>query len=180
MFFILKSVVKKIVITGPESTGKSTIAASLAQHYQTEFVPEYAREYLNALKEDYQYEDLLEIAKGQIALENEVSKRAKNGLLFCDTDLFVLKVWSEHRFKKCHPWILGQIKKRHYDYYFLTDIDFPWVSDPLREHPEVEMRAYFFNSYLQLLKKNDLPFSILNGNEEQRLKKAIEVLDSLE
>lgn len=177
--FSLKETLHKIVITGPESTGKSTITQALAKHYNTVFVPEFAREYLNNLDRTYEYGDLFIIAKEQIALEDELAKKAQNKLLFCDTDLLVIMVWSEHKYSKCHPWILEQLALRKYSHYFLTNIDFPWAEDPLREHPEPEMRTYFFNLYQEILKQRNLSFTVLSGDEETRLKTACKTIDEI-
>ena len=148
--------VKKIVILGPESTGKSTLCEQLAQHYRTQWCPEFARAYLLTHGKRYEYPDLLTIAKGQIALEDEcanllesqwvishdqtwVNERAlisskKPPLLFVDTDMYVMKVWCEFVFGKCHQFILDQIVNRTYDLYLLCDTDLPWTRDELREY----------------------------------------------
>lgn len=171
--------IKKIVIIGSESTGKSTIAAALAGHFDTAFVPEFARTYLEQLNRDYVYEDLLAIAKGQLIEEEKAISKAKNGFLFYDTDLYVLKVWSEHKYNKCDEWILRQIATRNYDFYFLTDIDLPWEADPQREHPQPEMRQYFFKIYQHLVLNTGKPWIHLSGNKEQRLRTAIEALQKI-
>src|SRR5690554_2291780 len=95
--------IKKVVVIGPESTGKSTLTSGLSKAFSEPWVPEYAREYLEKLAEKYQYEDLLQIAKGQIAGEEEKIKKAE-AILFCDTDLQVIKVWSDHKFERTDPW----------------------------------------------------------------------------
>lgn len=157
----------KVVVIGPESTGKSTLSAALARHFGCPWVPEFAREYLERLARPYAYEDLLDIGKGQIRLEDELAKEADD-LLLCDTDLHVVQVWSQHRFGKVHPWILEQIRVRKYDLYLLTDIDIPWTDDPLREHPSPEMRQYFFDQYLRLVNATGVPFSIVSGTGIER------------
>lgn len=167
--------IKKIVIIGPESTGKSTLTQSLAREFDEPWVEEYARRYLENLSREYTYEDLLKIAKNQLAMEDEKEKIA-NQLLFCDTDLHVIKVWSEHKFKKTHPWILEQINKRIYDLYLLTDIDIPWQDDPLREHPEPAMREYFFNKYTRILYESQVSFATISGSPEERLNIAKQVI----
>lgn len=166
---------KKVVIIGPESTGKSTLAQELADHFGCLWVPEFAREYLEKLNRSYTFDDLFKIAKGQIDLENELSQGSKE-LLVCDTDLNVIKIWSEHKYGKVHPWIEDQIKMRKYDLYLLTDIDIPWQDDPQREHPDPPMRLYFFNLYRRILEGSGLPFCIISGNEIDRKKTAIEIV----
>lgn len=169
--------IKKVVVIGPESTGKSTLTSALAEKYSEPWVEEYAREYLEDLGRAYHYGDLLKIAQGQVALEEQKLKAADK-LLFCDTNLYVVQVWSDHKFTKTHPWILQQIEERRYDLYFLTDIDIPWQEDPLREHPDPEMRQYFFDIYHRLLTASNTPFFIISGNPEQRLDQAVKVLKS--
>ncbi|MFK8104777.1 MAG: AAA family ATPase [Saprospiraceae bacterium] len=165
----------KIVLTGPESTGKTSLAKALANHYQAPWVPEYAREYLEALGRDYLASDLLEIAKGQLALEDTFALQAP-AYLFCDTSLVVLKIWSEYKYGQCDPWILTQLATRSYDLYFLCGIDVPWEADPLREHPNE--RAQLYDQYKSTLQQLALPFVELTGNLEKRLKKAqVSLLD---
>jgi len=165
---------KRILILGPESTGKSTLSEGLANHFKEPWVPEYAREYLENLNRDYSYDDLINIGRGQVALEDEIAKKADK-YLFCDTDLRVIHIWSEHRFGKTDPWVLDQIKKRSYDVILLTDTDLPWAPDPQREYPELEMRQYFFDKYLKLAQESGFPYHVISGIKEVRLNKAIEI-----
>ena len=167
---------KRIMITGPESTGKSWLAAKLAEHYQTEWVPERARSYLAEIHRPYQEEDLLQIAREQLELEDSLASGA-NKFLFCDTGMLVLKVWSEHSYGRCHPFILEQLQKREYAFYLLPDIDMPWEPDPQREHPH--MREYFFNLYRKELQAMQKQFAIISGVGGERLQKAINVLDKV-
>ncbi|WP_373522001.1 AAA family ATPase [Aquiflexum sp.] len=166
----------KIVVIGPESTGKSTLSKSLAAYFNCPWVSEYAREYIERLDRPYKYEDLLEIAKGQINEEEEAMKQAE-GLLVCDTDLHVIKVWSQHKFGKTHPWIEQQISNRKYDLYLLTDIDIPWENDPQREHPEPEKREYFFKIYKQIVINSGLPYKIISGSLKERLMESVEFIE---
>ncbi|MBS1773191.1 MAG: ATP-binding protein [Bacteroidetes bacterium] len=162
---------KKIVVIGPESTGKSTLSEQLANALHTVWVPEYARGYLETLGHNYTEVDLLAIAKGQIESENEYAVRA-NKYLVCDTDLYVLKVWSEASYGRCHKWILEEIAKRRYDLYLLTNIDIPWQEDPLREHPLPHERAYFYNLYRDIVIQSGVPWASVKGNEKERLELA--------
>lgn len=168
--------IKKIVIIGPESTGKSTLSEGLARTFDTEWVPEFARSYLENIGRDYNQDDLLQIAKGQINTEDELLEQASKYLI-CDTDLYVLKVWSEHKYAQCHPWIMEQIANRKYDAYLLTDIDMPWQYDELREHPQETMRQYFFDVYKDIVQNSGTPFTIISGCEQQRLKAATEFIN---
>ena len=185
---------KKIVIIGPESTGKSTLSQLLAEHYATEWCEEYAREYLLTHGTEYSYDDLLTIAKGQLALEEKYSlltvnrspstesgKRSTvNGkLLFIDTDMYVMKVWCEYVFGKCHPYIEEQIAERKYDLYLLCNIDLPWVKDELREYPDEAPRRELYGIYKNILQNQSVPWVDISGNYEERLQKAIEAVDGI-
>ena len=169
---------KRILILGPESTGKSTLAEKLALHYAEPWVPEVAREYLEKLDRPYTYEDLLQIGKQQMNLEDELALTATR-FLFCDTDLRVIQVWSQHRFGKVDPWVLEEIARRAYDLILLCATDLPWQEDPLREHPELEMRQQFFEIYQQLTQASEFPWTLISGNTAERLSTAIQAVDSL-
>jgi NadR type nicotinamide-nucleotide adenylyltransferase len=179
---------KKIVIIGPESTGKSTLCEQLAKHFKTLWCPEYAREYLLKHGKKYDYDDLLTIAKGQVALENEYIKLTKSrqhhspltthySPIFIDTDMYVMKVWCEFVFGKNHRYILNQIKKRKYDLYLLCNTDLPWVKDELREYPDLKTRERLYNIYRDIMMNQPVPWVDITGNNEQRLLKAITFVD---
>lgn len=193
---------KKIVIIGPESTGKSTLCEQLSKHYNTLWCPEYAREYLLKNGTDYSFDDLLTIAKGQLALEEEYASRvisqesgvevpgsalltpdsplcAPNSLLFIDTDMYVMKVWCEFVFGNCHRFILDQIVERKYDLYLLCNVDLPWVKDELREYPDLENRLKLYHIYKDIMINQSTPWVDISGNYEQRLDKAILAVDKL-
>ena len=171
--------IKKIVVIGPESTGKSTLSEALAKQLHTVWVPEYAREYINSLKSPYTEDDLLIMAKGQMQHEDALMRQA-NKFLICDTDLHVIKVWSEHKYGRCHSWVLEEIAKRKYDLYLLTYIDTDWENDPQREHPEPEMRNYFYKTYLDIVQNSGVPWVDIRGDHEQRLKEALRATNSLQ
>jgi NadR type nicotinamide-nucleotide adenylyltransferase len=166
---------KKIAIIGPESTGKTKLAKHLAAHFKTNWVPEFARDYLLDLDRPYEKKDLLEIAKGQMRLEDEMAEKS-SGLLICDTNLIVLKIWSDNSYGETDPWILEQLKTRHYDFHLLTNVDIPWVHDPLREHPN--MREHFFEKYRQYLSGYQIPFEIVSGDGESRKQAAVRLLEN--
>jgi NadR type nicotinamide-nucleotide adenylyltransferase len=171
---------KKIAIIGPESTGKSTLCSQLADHYQTVWCPEYAREYLLKHGMNYTYEDLLMIAKGQIELEEEfIEKVRASRLLFIDTNMYVMKVWCEFVFGKCHRFILEQIVERKYDLYLLCNTDLPWIRDELREYPEPETRRKLYRMYEEDMINQSTPWVEISGNYEERLKTAIEAVDKM-
>lgn len=167
---------KRVVIIGPECTGKSELSQFLAEEFKTVWVPEYAREYLDGLDRPYNASDLPRIAKGQIELEDDMASRA-NKVLVCDTDLYVIKVWSNFKYGSCDPWILEQIATRKYDLYLLTYVDIPWQYDPLREHPEE--RELLYSIYLKEMKDQHVPFIEIKGNREQRQRLAKENVQRL-
>jgi NadR type nicotinamide-nucleotide adenylyltransferase len=164
---------KRISITGPESTGKSWLAERLAKSFNTAWVPEYSREYLHKLGREYVFEDILEIAKGQLSKEKEMEKKA-SGLLFCDTDLLVARIWSEFKYGRCDPWIIHQLRIHHYGLYLLCDIDLPWEADPLREHPH--KRKDLFDLYKKNLEEMRVEYAIISGTGINRLNMAIETV----
>ena len=169
---------KRILILGPESTGKSTLAEKLAKHFAEPWVPEVAREYLEKLDRPYAYEDLLQIGKQQMRTEDELAMQAQN-YLFCDTDLRVIQVWSQHRYGKVDPWVLEELARRTYDLILLCAPDLPWQADPLREHPELEMRQQFFEIYQQLSQASGIPWILVSGDTAERLSTGIQAVGSL-
>jgi NadR type nicotinamide-nucleotide adenylyltransferase len=186
--------IKKIVIIGPESTGKSTLTEQLAAHYNTIACPEYARDYLNTNGTTYTFDDLLTIAKGQLTLEEKLTEEVSrvkfqesgihhpsptNQLLFIDTDMYVMKVWCEYVFGKCHQYILDEIVSRKYDLYLLCNIDLPWVKDDLREYPDEQPRKELYHIYKDLLVNQQTPWVSISGNYQQRLQIAITAVDKL-
>lgn len=173
---------KKVVIIGPESTGKSALSEQLAQHYNTRWVPEYAREYLLKHGKNYTYDDLLTIAKGQLVLEESVTSSLsenKSSLVFIDTDMYVMKVWCEFVFSKCHRFILDQIIERKYDLYLLCNIDLEWVKDELREYPDLASRQRLYYMYKDIMVNQSVPWVDISGNYEERLQKAVKAVDTL-
>ncbi len=194
--------IKKIVVVGPESTGKSTLCEKLAAHYNTIWVKEYAREYLLANGTDYTFENLLDVAKGQLAGEEKgiaeanrlmfnkknetITNKATHSLpptphspLFIDTDMYVMKVWCEFVFDKIHPWILNKVVERKYDLYLLCNVDAPWVKDELREYPDLVIREKLYHHYRDIMINQHVPWVDICGNYDERLQKAITAIDKL-
>lgn len=183
----------KIVAIGPESTGKSTLCQSLANHFSTSWCKEYAREFLTKHGTNYTYEDLLEIAKGQIQNEEDAIHACLNQwnqmasstppVLIIDTDMYVMKVWCEFVFGKCHPFILNQIVTRNYNGYLLCNPDLPWTQDELREYPDYETREKLFCSYKDILINQSAPWFEVKGQDPERTHSAIawvsKLLDSV-
>lgn len=164
---------RKIAIVGPESTGKSLLSEQLAKHYKTHWVPEFAREYLNSLGREYVYDDLTIIARQQLVNEDKAASSSDN-FLFCDTNLIVIKVWSDFKFGRTEPWIIEEIKRRKYDLHLLCDIDLPWQDDPLREHPH--QRKELFDIYANELETFGLNHKVVSGVDKVRLENAIKTI----
>ena len=179
----------KIVAIGPESTGKSTLCATLAKHFSTIWCKEYAREYLLEHGTDYKYENLLTIAEGQLNLEDQATEAAIDlhkqaggeglPILFIDTNMYVMKVWCEFVFGNCHPFILKEIVQRSYDGYLLCKPDLPWVKDELREYPDLETRENLYYHYKDVLINQSLPWYEVKGQDPARSQSAIEWVSSL-
>jgi NadR type nicotinamide-nucleotide adenylyltransferase len=178
---------KKIVVIGPESTGKSWLCEKLAVHYNTNWVNEYAREYLLANGKNYTLNDLTLIAKGQIEAENKLVDLVQNNVeatntnnpLFIDTDLYVMKVWSEFVFNQCNFDILNGIVLQKYDLYLLCKPDIPWVSDELREYPDLITREKLFHHYKDIMINQSVPWIEINGSFENRFQMAVQAVNQL-
>lgn len=171
---------KKIVIIGPESTGKSSLCKALATHYNCYSCPEYARQYLNENGTQYVYEDLEKIAKGQLELENNFTALSKDKpFLFIDTDMYVMKVWYEYVFDTLPPFISKEINTRPYDLYLLCKPDLPWTHDNMREYPDEKIRIILFEKYHALMLNQQTPFYIIEGIGNTRTENAIRKIDSL-
>ena len=172
--------IQKIAIIGPESTGKSTLCGQLADYFNTSWVPEYARTFLHQHGSAYNYDDLLSIAKGQVALEEKaLSSVSPGSRVFIDTEMYVMKVWSEFVFDKCHSWILNKAAGSTYDMYFLCNIDLPWVKDELREYPEEAPRKELYNIYKNILLNQSTPWVEINGSYEERVLQAIKAVEKI-
>lgn len=171
----------KVVLYGPESTGKTTLAKQLAEHYNTLWVPEYMREYLqkkwDSEKKLVSKEDLIPIANGQLKLEKEASQQVEN-LLICDTNLLELKVYSEYYYDGfCPLEIKNEATQDNYSIYLLTYVDTPWELDILRDRPN--NRKEMFRIFEAELKKQNFPYQVLKGKEKERFENAVRIIDAL-
>jgi NadR type nicotinamide-nucleotide adenylyltransferase len=169
-----KNKLKKIAIVGPESTGKSALAKALAEYFDEPFADEFARKYLEEKKEKYTYDDLLIIAKGQIELEKKAESNARE-FVFYDTNLLVIKIWSEFVFDRCDTFIQNAWNQSQFDVHLLCDIDLPWEEDPLREHPF--RRTELFAIYERNLINSGRPYKIIRGQGKERIQKAIDFIE---
>ena len=163
---------KRIAITGPESSGKTSLAELLAEKSGLVYVPEFAREYLMERGGKYQQEDLVQIALGQMKLWSEVNSA---GGFVADTEMLVMKIWSDFKYGQTDQTILSLLERQQFDHYFLCYPDIPWEEDPLREHPEQRMEL--FELYLKELEDRKLPFTILKGDLSERLEACREILE---
>ena len=163
----------RFAITGPESSGKTTLAKELALRNDGVWIPEFAREYLENLPYDYQLEDLDIIAKGQLDLWN---KSTRSNLTFFDTEMLVMKIWSEFKYNSCSAFILTALENQSFDHYFLCRPDIEWEEDPLREHPE--KREELFELYLNELIERKLPFTLVEGDLETRIRACQRVISN--
>jgi nicotinamide riboside kinase len=159
----------KIIVTGPESSGKTTLCKELSKNFKIPFTKESAREYLTNLDKDYTQNDLSAIAKGQLASEHNFQ--------LLDTDLITIKIWSEYKYGNCEKWILDTIEKQKTEkrFYLLCKPDIHWEADPLRENPNNR------NGLFELYKKEleDLEYNYLIVKGENRVETSISKISSL-
>jgi NadR type nicotinamide-nucleotide adenylyltransferase len=166
----------KIAIIGAESTGKSSLAAALAAHYHTCFVPEKARVFLEKTNGVYTETDLIKFAEAQLKAENETIKKASK-ILFCDTDISNIRIWSEIKYGRCALDLLNLNVAAKYDAALLCNIDLPWQADALRENPDMEMRNKLHLMYLDDLVANEVRFGVVSGVGEEREEMAVGIVE---
>lgn len=167
----------KIAVTGPESSGKSFTSEYLARYFDGWVVPEFAREYLDRLDRPYNYDDILNIAKAQLDIEQKVTNDAikeEVDIIFFDNELINTRIWSEEKYKNCDEFIIQAIMETNYDHYLLMRPDIEWVEDPLRENPKDRDRL--FQLHVDYLEKFKKPYSILEGSFSDRLKLGIGII----
>lgn len=162
----------RIAITGPESTGKTTLTEYLSAHFGGVAVSEFAREYLENIGRSYNYDDILHIAQQQILSEDRASMKSK--IVFCDTELLVTKIWCDDKFGRCHSWIIEELQKRDYDLVLLCNTDMPWEPDPQREDPD--RRDYLMGLYRNQVANYYVNVVEISGDGDERLKMAWSVV----
>lgn len=170
-----ESSIIKIAVVGPESTGKSTMSAYLAEHYDTVWVPEYARGYCEKLTAPPTWQDEINMFTGQVALETELLPKA-NKLLICDTTFITVKIWSDHTFGRSPQEVLDELPKRPYDLYLLLNIDLPWEDDPLRDFPH--LREHFMNVWYKELDELNANYVLIEGAGPERYERAVAAVDA--
>jgi NadR type nicotinamide-nucleotide adenylyltransferase len=167
--------VVKIAVVGPESTGKSTMSAYLASHYNTVWIPEYARDYCAKLTGPPTWQDEINMFYGQLALEEEILPQA-NKLVICDTTFITVKIWSDQMFGRAPQEVIDELPKHPYDLYLLLDIDLPWQDDPLRDFPH--LREHFMTVWHTELRTLNANYVTISGNGAERYKSAIDAIDA--
>jgi NadR type nicotinamide-nucleotide adenylyltransferase len=172
--------VKRVVLIGSESTGKTTLVRRLAEHYDVEWVPEFVREYVDRKQDALDFDDHAPIAHGQISLEDEYRTRAAEAnarLLLQDTDLLSTAIYCAHYYGKCPVWITDAASARRPDLYLLLDIDIPWTADPQRDrgHMRSEMQALF----REAVEHSGAPFVLISGDGDERFDRARAAIDDL-
>ena len=165
----------KIAIVGPESTGKSTMSAYLANHYRTVWVPEFARGYCEKLTAPPTWQDEINMFYGQLALEKEISVDA-NHVLICDTTFITVKIWSDHTFGRSPQEVLDELPKHPYDLYLLLNIDLPWQEDPLRDFPH--LREHFMEVWYKELDALKTRYVLISETGDERYHNAVAAVDS--
>jgi len=163
----------KIAVTGPESSGKTTLANALSKHFKVSVIPEYARSYLENKEGKYAQKDLDLIAKGQF---NSI-RVPKNNIAICDTDFIVLEIWSQYKYANVSKLITGFANKNLFDLHILCSPDIPWEEDVLRENPD--SRMHLFTLYKEALNKYNKNYIVVSGLHENRMKKSLEEIDKL-
>lgn len=169
--------IRRVVVTGSECTGKTTLAAALADHYRTVWVPEYAREYVSARGSPPVAEDVEPIAKGQMRSE-DVLARPVNRLLILDTDLISTAIYSRHYFGGCPAWIEEEIRRRKADVYLLAGIDVPWEPDG-DQRDRGDRREEMQDLFREALVRRGIPYVELTGSHSRRLETATRAIDPL-
>lgn len=171
---------KRVVLIGSESTGKTTLAQRLAAHYRARWVPEFVREYADRKGGRLEFSDHGPIARGQMALEDAYRSRASEdheSLLIQDTDLLSTAVYCAHYYGHCPRWIQEAARERAPDLYLLLDIDLPWVPDPQRDrgHMRADMQALFRDA----VERSGAPFVVIAGDAETRFGAARTAIENL-
>jgi NadR type nicotinamide-nucleotide adenylyltransferase len=167
---------RKIIITGPESSGKTTLARDLANHFNVEFVPEFARDYLQKIGRHYTFEDVVNIGEAQNQSE-KLASESYSDLLICDTDLLTIKIWLEFKYGRNDEWVESKISRYKNRVYLLCAPDMEWEDDELRENPDD--RQELFEIYKDNLEYLNLEYHVLEGSKKYRLRESISIIESL-
>ena len=164
--------IHRIVITGPESTGKTELAQALAGKFGTQWIPEYARDYVEKLERPYTYNDVIVIAKHQIKQEELYGAKVGGEILFFDTWLIITKVWFDLVYGKCPEWVSDHIRSSRIDLFLVCNTDLPWISDPVRENGG-EKREQLLKLYCDEIRSFGFSFEIIEGVGQLRTENAL-------
>jgi len=167
--------IQRIAIIGPEASGKTELAKQLSAHFDEPWVPEFAREYLEAKNGVYGKSELDSIAKNQLEAE-EFQLLKANRLIFCDTTPLVVKVWSNYKYGNCSKKILKIVEQSNYAVQLLLKPDLEYTNDPLRENQSLKDRNELFDIYENELIKSNENYAVVHGFGENRLKNALNIL----
>jgi NadR type nicotinamide-nucleotide adenylyltransferase len=162
---------RRVCLIGAECTGKTRLAEDLARHFETVWVPEYAREYALHVARPLTYMDVTPIAEGQIASEGTAAR-----LIILDTDLISTVIYSRHHYGHCPEWIEREARKRRADLYLLLDIDVPWAADPARDSGE--RRDQLHDEFREGLEEFEARYELVSGEWKDRLRHAIRAIDA--
>lgn len=164
----------RIAIIGPESTGKTELCTQLAKYFHCDWVPELAREYVELRGNVYTYEDVVEIARLQIAEERKYEDRRNKRFVFFDTELIITKVWLEYKYQQVPDFVEERLSERFYDFYLLCEPDLPWIYDPVRENGD--NRDFFFDWYEREIQELEIPYAIIGGVDILRFENAVKAV----
>ncbi|MEI6680146.1 MAG: ATP-binding protein [Mariniphaga sp.] len=167
--------IKKIVITGPESTGKTELAKALSLQLNVAWIPEYARSYIENLGRAYEYEDVVQIARYQIAQETKVALTINRGLLIFDTWLIITKIWFDLVYEKCPEWVVEHIHSSRIDLFLVCNTDLPWIADPVRENGG-DKREHLLKLYCDEIRSFGFKYELIDGIGNERTVHAINAL----
>jgi nicotinamide riboside kinase len=167
--------IKKVVITGPESTGKTLLAEKLASHFKTVWIPEYAREYVMGLNRKYNFADIEHIAREQLKREQQYLEAA-NGFLFYDTHLVILKIWFKVVYGRYPAWIDKAIMNSGTHLFLVCNTDIPWTPDPVRENGG-EMREVLRDMYIKEIISSGFAWKMVSGKSEKRTVSALDAIN---
>jgi nicotinamide riboside kinase len=173
----MNEAIRKIVISGPESTGKTSLARDLSRHFNGPYIPEYARGYIAELNRPYTYEDVVHVAETQVRLEREMLGKAGK-FLFYDTYLIITKVWFKVVYGKYPDWLDDYLGNAGIDLFLLCYPDLPWIPDPVRENPG-EMRIRLFRMYREEAGFFGFPVTVIKGSDQLRYLNAVKAVNNL-
>jgi len=170
-----ENLINRIVITGPESTGKTELAQALAEKLHAVWIPEYARQYVENLNRPYNYDDVEQIARYQISQENDYTLKMDNGILIFDTWLIITKVWFDLVFGRCPVWVCDHIRSSKIDLFLVCNTDLPWIEDRVRENGG-EKREELLQLYCDEIRSFGFEYEIVNGIGTMRAENSIRAL----